>query len=300
MIISLIYVFVVLVEIEFDWKLIISSHNILIIFVLIILYISQYYISALIWKSFLETLSGKTLPPKLTLQIYSKANIAKYLPGNIMHLAGRNILGKKLEIRQADLAIATMMEFVILIVTTLFLSAIFSFDMIVKFIYIITKNTRYFLLFVLMLISIFFLFFFFLHFLRQKESFMIKYQKLFAKETIRIILKAILVYSFSFFINGFIQIIVLNKVLKTVINLGDLSAILSIVGISWLSGFLIPGAPGGIGIRETVMIFLLGPLVGNNNVAISTIIVRIISILGDISFFLLMVIHNNKPAGRKL
>jgi len=54
----------------------------------------------------------------------------------------------------------------------------------------------------------------------------------------------------------------------------------------WLVGFVVPGAPGGIGVREAVFIILLAPLVGEANALTYSIAVRLVTIGGDILFYL--------------
>jgi len=57
--------------------------------------------------------------------------------------------------------------------------------------------------------------------------------------------------------------------------------------IAWLCGFLFPGAPGGIGIREAVMVNLFGPMVGPALALGVAFLLRVITSVSDlITFFL--------------
>jgi len=55
---------------------------------------------------------------------------------------------------------------------------------------------------------------------------------------------------------------------------------------SWLCGFLIPGAPAGLGIRETVLMLSLAPLLGEAQAATLTLVLRAMTTLGDAIAFL--------------
>lgn len=55
---------------------------------------------------------------------------------------------------------------------------------------------------------------------------------------------------------------------------------------SWIAGFATPGAPGGIGIRETALIALLTPLCGEATAVAAALELRLVTTLGDLLFFL--------------
>ena len=55
--------------------------------------------------------------------------------------------------------------------------------------------------------------------------------------------------------------------------------------IAWLVGFITPGAPGGIGIREMVLLFLLEGHVATGGLLLALIVGRSITIVGDLVYF---------------
>ena len=57
----------------------------------------------------MELLTGKQIHPMVINSIYIKANIGKYLPGNIFHFAGRNLLGKQFNLDQKALLGSTLL-----------------------------------------------------------------------------------------------------------------------------------------------------------------------------------------------
>jgi len=50
---------------------------------------------------------------------------------------------------------------------------------------------------------------------------------------------------------------------------------------AWLAGYLIPGAPGGLGVREAMMVLLLGPVLGAGVAAGLGVTMRLATVLGD-------------------
>lgn len=51
--------------------------------------------------------------------------------------------------------------------------------------------------------------------------------------------------------------------------------------IAWLAGFLTPGAPAGIGVRESVLLLILSPFVGTGPVLLLAALARVVTVAGD-------------------
>jgi uncharacterized membrane protein YbhN (UPF0104 family) len=49
-----------------------------------------------------------------------------------------------------------------------------------------------------------------------------------------------------------------------------------------------PGAPAGIGVRETMMVMFLGDIVSSDILLLSAVVFRIICIVGDVMAFVLI------------
>ena len=55
--------------------------------------------------------------------------------------------------------------------------------------------------------------------------------------------------------------------------------------LAWLAGFVTPGAPAGLGVREFVFVIILGPAMGESPALILAGLLRLAAILGDIISF---------------
>lgn len=55
----------------------------------------------------------------------------------------------------------------------------------------------------------------------------------------------------------------------------------AVTALSWLAGFLAPGAPAGLGIREAVMVALLDPTIGARGALGATLTFRAVSVITD-------------------
>ena len=68
---------------------------------------------------------------------------------------------------------------------------------------------------------------------------------------------------------------------------GDQLFYLGLYAVSWLAGFIVPGAPAGLGVREAIMLAVLGPLYGSALAIGLSIAARLVSTSGDLLALLL-------------
>jgi uncharacterized membrane protein YbhN (UPF0104 family) len=59
------------------------------------------------------------------------------------------------------------------------------------------------------------------------------------------------------------------------------TGIIAACAAAWVAGFIIPGAPGGLGIRETVLALLLSPLYGSDPALVAALLYRGVTLSGD-------------------
>ena len=56
---------------------------------------------------------------------------------------------------------------------------------------------------------------------------------------------------------------------------------------AWVLGLITPGAPGGMGVREAILVVCFAPLVGDGEAFTIALALRLVSILGDGTAFLI-------------
>ncbi|MGZ8184078.1 MAG: hypothetical protein ACXWT1_19195 [Methylobacter sp.] len=56
--------------------------------------------------------------------------------------------------------------------------------------------------------------------------------------------------------------------------------------VAWLAGVLTPGAPAGVGVRELVLLVLLRGMVAEADLLLAVVLGRIVTVTGDVLFFL--------------
>lgn len=66
----------------------------------------------------------------------------------------------------------------------------------------------------------------------------------------------------------------------------DLALLTAAFAVAWVAGFVTPGAPAGIGVREALLVVMLGPGMGAASAALLVLALRLATVLGDIFSFL--------------
>lgn len=95
--------------------------------------------------------------------------------------------------------------------------------------------------------------------------------------------------SLLYVVNYLILGLILQAIAMQVFGAPNASALLlaGIFAVAWVAGFITPGAPAGLGVREVVLIAALTPIYGEEIAIGSATVFRVVSLLGDGSAFLL-------------
>jgi hypothetical protein len=79
------------------------------------------------------------------------------------------------------------------------------------------------------------------------------------------------------------------------------AAWLDVVGVyaaAWLLGFLVPGSPAGLGVRELVLLLGLAPIYGASSATRAAALLRLVTVAGDgLVFLLAAVARTRTPSG---
>ena len=115
-----------LTKIQFDWRELSCSKNRMMMLGFTILGVGTLYLVAYGWSLLVHFIEPKAIKKRQLISIYIHANIAKYLPGNVMNLVGRNLLAAQLGYKQANVALSTVVEIIIFAGTIVVLALAFS------------------------------------------------------------------------------------------------------------------------------------------------------------------------------
>ena len=230
------------------------------------------------WRYMLELLHGSELPKWRIIGIYTKTQIYKYIPSNLMHVIARIYFATQLGPSKSNVVQSYFLEIVfmvligilIVLISTLTGSFSLSDELINEIRDFSGGKLKGFSLGILVFGALA-IGFYLVKALRNYKS------SLNRQNLMRLLKLAILLLAF-FYGMGLVEYFVFYSLLGMDITF---LYVIALFTITWLGMFVIPGAPGGIGVREFIVITLLSPIYGPDDPTIGIIIFRVITVLGD-------------------
>lgn len=275
------------------------------------------FIGAYNWKLILEFINGSYVATKDVFQVYLKSNVAKYLPGNIMHYAGRNYLGNKLGWKNSEVAFSSLLEFIFGAGTTgiviIMFIAVGLINMPPQFTLTINfhKILAYSAIGVTVGLVVIVLIYVYRYVVRKERAEVTstklwnRAKRFFTRGFLVLAFKLFLISLFCFLLNSLFYFYLCELVLDFHIKSNDIFNVYAALGIANYSSIITPGVPSGFGVKESVS-FLLISAYGypKELLMVSILAYRIVCILGDflafgIAFFWVSNGVNNHEAKNK-
>ena len=241
--------------------------------------ISQFLLSTA-WRLLLMWWGVMDLKLSLCHSIYGRTQIAKYLPGNVFHFAGRQVIGKYCAGSQAAIAGASLYEILGLLITSGFMAlagmAYYHFPQSA-----ISSETLF------AMVSIAVLMIIVISLCTQRLAIIKGIYPSGHKESsvFKQLVPAYSCYAMFFVLYSGHMALLVDSIsgIDFVSNFGRL---LTVVSIAWLAGYITPGAPGGLGVREALLVLGLSPIMGESDAILAAFALRLVTVLGDLFFFL--------------
>ncbi len=268
-----IYFFYNIDQISFDINLERNGINLFLSFLFCVLSI---YLNAYAWKYIVKWF-GKEFKSNNLVSFYVLTNILKYVPGGIWHFVERFNFIK--EISNSQIALySTLVEPYFMLSGSFILASlgvIFSpvyFFLVLPFVFL-NRKLIYFVL--KRLSSLKGKVFKVLKFRNSKDQFekKIKITSFFPIKPLLLEIGFVLskFIGFYFCLNTFYQS-----------NTLEIIFLLVIFSLSWSLGLVVPTAPGGVGVFEACLLFLVGRNIPQNTILVSLIYFRVISTSADL------------------
>ena len=234
-------------------------------------------IGSISWTIWLSFFSGQKVPILATFSIYARSNIAKYLPGNVGHYAMRQLYGASLGVKQTELLFSSILEIFCMAITAFILSFLLARDVIFTF---LSNSFQRVWVLPLLIVVIVVIVAGVGFFLRKKKISVSEILSHLKKKEFRISLISVLgLIACNMAIYG----VILLVLLRSHTDIGSSGLLIISAGIvSWFAGFITPGAPGGIGVREAVMVLMLSPIISEDIVLYVAVVQRVAYIFSDV------------------
>ncbi len=257
----------------------------------LVLAVLSVYVLAFAWTrivSYYSSESSKAIS-STAISVYCRSNAAKYLPGNVFQYVERNLFLTNSGLRQFEIAACSIIEIASLLLAGMLLSFAFSYKTIF---YVLTNYLKphYALLlgtlFVTGLIVLVVLF--------RKNETVRSFIKSFREPAfIKLIFTNLLIHMIALVMIAMIIVLVYTAITPEKVSFSECITVLSSYIVSWIAGFIVIGAPGGIGIRETVISLVTESAGISDIVLVAAILQRIITIIGDLIPYLFSLRHRH-------
>ena len=259
-----------------DFTAYISPLSITVCIAVICVYAGTIALNAYAFQKTLGVIAEKKITYTKVLHVYTQANLYKYLPGNVMHYVGRNQLAIEENLTHTSVAITSMLEIICLAAVGAMLSLILAFDPLFQWLGQYPPSSVWLFVggvFLLLAIGFFLI--------KTKISKKLrKFRKIIhSQKGVFMLFRTSLVMAIGLLLNGIAFFVLLRISIPEITNAGQ---IIGIYVLAWLMGFITPGAPGGLGIREAVMTMFLGSYLPSETILTTLIVSRVISIAGDV------------------
>lgn len=250
------------------------------------------WLSATAWTQWLSFFSRTPFEKRDARQVFLRANIGKYIPGNVMHFVQRNLFATDMGISQLQLAMSSVFEVMSYVAVALMVASLTAWDSMQ------TVLARYFgdrlpvlgIAAACVAVAIAAV----LVILRKKiRTALAGYS---GKQFLKTLLKVIVLQLVTLLLLAAVMVLLVWYAQGT-LTPWIAGTVISTYVIAWVLGYIVPGASGGIGIREMALLLLLGPLLGEGLVLSLAMIHRLITIIGDFLGYLIVILQKRKDKG---
>ena len=244
------------------------------------------------WKLNLEFLSNENLNTNEIFAIFLRAGLSKYLPGNVMQYVTRNLYAQKIGITQTKMAFGSVLEVGLVAIISFVLALVLGrevlFGLLFEYVQVWTYIAGISGLLVIVCIAAFLL--------RKtkialyvKENIIKQFSEIKPSKFIAFFLKMTALVTYSHIALG----VMFFFMLRAVTGLSDISLLVVLPAyiIAWFIGFVTPGSPAGIGVKETILSLLLAGAYAREYVLVAALLLRVATVLADILAFALYYLY---------
>ncbi len=234
-------------------------------------------ISSVFYANLVARVSDKEVPLGMASQMYCKSNLYKYIPGNVLQYVGRNQIAELSNARHDRVIFASFLEVGFTVIGALTASIILARQYVFE--WIRNQNTG---LIVAVIAAVTVIVIFISILLAKKVPKLFKeLRRILNHRNIGYFVAMIVFIVFNQMLNGIMFTYLMKEIVGTLPK-EYWSNVAGVYSFAWLVGFVTPGAPGGMGIREALLSVLLANTVAPEMVTIAVIFNRIVTVLGDL------------------
>jgi uncharacterized membrane protein YbhN (UPF0104 family) len=226
------------------------------------------------WRLTSALASGTHTSVASTMATYAVSQYGKYLPGNIAHYAIRHAWSRRYGVSHATLGLASILEAALLLLSALALTLLADTHSLRALSVLDPRVAIVLLAVILAALGLV------LH--KSRSSRLLGRFLLPPLPPMSVLVLCLALYC-GFFALAAGLLDALAHVLG--IDIGSFAMLLAASAASWLAGFIVIGAPGGLGVREAAFVALAGGALGESHALLLIGVFRVVTFLGDTLFF---------------
>lgn len=262
-----------------DWKSLAAAPVVLLLVTMPFLNVTVIFLNAFCWGRSLALFASCPVYNGDVFAVYAKSNLAKYLPGNVGHYAARQMFASQIGIRQAHIALASVFEVGYSSCAMLLLSMVFSGGAVLRLVREQLSHGKTVCLGIAIVSALAAVFVVGARFRRNK--YVAEIYSLAAMPQFWLsMLRSVLLFTGSTAVIGAVFVLVVCQYVQ--VSFEGAFLLMGGCTASYLVGFITPGAPGGIGVREAAMLLLLEPYFPGDKILLAAVVQRLITVIGDI------------------
>ncbi len=221
------------------------------------------------WRQLLLFL-GIQVENRWAIKTYGLSQLAKYVPGNIFHLAGRQALGMAAGLPAGALAKSALWELGLIAVAGA-LFGLLALPLLWPALPVFIAMGMFAAMSVVAILAL-------------------------CKILASSVSMALLLQIAFLTVSGAVFIGILALVAPSSLSTSMLPALCGAYVVAWLAGLVTPGAPAGVGVRELVLLFLLKGVVTEADLLLAVVLGRVVTVFGDFSCFLSAVLIRGRAS----
>ena len=239
-----------------------------------------------IYKALLNMTTGRHFNHARISGVYCKSNLYKYLPGNVMQYVGRNQLAVEENLSHVDVATATLLDISTTVFGSLIATVVFASGYALDYLKHSSDLVKRAAMFLLAACGVLFLLIVIALIVKRDlaKKYLSKYLHLITKKNIGIYLVC-LFYNFIVFIGFSLLFLWTLYACGGSLEFKLWPAAIGLFSFSYLMGFITPGVPGGIGIREAVLSYFFSGWLDPATIVTAALVYRVATIFGDMESY---------------
>ncbi len=239
------------------------------------------WLQAVAWRRLLHWSGEERVCRQESRRIYARTQIAKYVPGNVMQLLGRHVLGREAGWSHTGLLLSSAFE----MLTILSVSAVMA----VIGLALTGIETGLVRLPLLLAVLASLVAGGFLALRVIPRLVLRKWPELemrLRSRSLSGLWPVAGLHAVYFLLGGLSLLIVCNVALDTPVDPNYWPAVFSLFAVAWTAGVITPGAPSGLGVREAVLVVGLSTIAASADAVLIAGLLRLQTVSGDVLFFL--------------